>query len=318
MYGWITDPLFNSLDLSLMIHRILHLFVQFTLKLSSSYEYPAPRPFLKWAGGKNQLVKQLHRRLPNLSSIRTYHEIFGGGGSLLFSLIYKLENCRFYISDRNEQLINAFQVVRDDVDNLVTHLSTYQNSRVAYEEIRSWDRDPHFDERTSVETASRFIYLNKTCYNGLFRVNASGEFNVPFGKYKNPNICDETNLRACSRALQGVTLDVIDYNETLDRIGAGDFVYIDPPYEPISKTSNFNSYTIERFDEVDQTRLFKYCQALTRKRARFLLSNSSAPWLRQLYRKDTRFNIGYVKAQRSINSDKHGRGPVKEIVVRNY
>ena len=257
--------------------------------------------------------------MPRLNSIRRYHEIFGGGGAaLFFSLIYKLEDCKFRISDRNEQLINTFVVVRDDVDGLISHLSRYKNSRPHYEAIRSWDRDPQFENRSSVEKASRLIYLNKTCYNGLFRVNSAGEFNVPFGKYKDPNICDEPNLRACSRALQGVTLEVADYNESLKRIHADDLVYIDPPYEPISTTSNFNSYTSERFDEVEQTRLFKFCQALTRKRARFLLSNSSALWLRHLYRKDKRFKIGFVKAQRSINSDKHGRGPVTEIVVRNY
>ena len=204
------------------------------------------------------------------------------------------------------------------MDDLINSLSKFENSLDFFEEIRAWDRDPQFNKLSSVARASRFIYLNKTCYNGLFRVNASGEFNVPFGRYKNPSICDESNLRACSRALQGVSLEVVDYYETLERIGPGDLVYIDPPYEPISKTSNFNSYTIERFDEVDQTRLFKFCQALTRKRAKFLLSNSSATWLRHLYRKDAKFKVGFVKAVRSINSDKHGRGPVKEIVVRNY
>ncbi len=254
-----------------------------------------------------------------MKSIGSYHEIFGGGGAaLFFSLIYKIENCRFHLSDSNEQLINAFVAVRDNVDDLIGELSKFENSPDFFEQIRAWDRDPQFSKRSSVEKASRFIYLNKTCYNGLFRVNADGEFNVPFGRYKNPAICDEPNLRACSSALQGVTLEVADYFKTLGRIGAGDMVYIDPPYEPISKTSNFNSYTIERFDEVDQTRLFKFCQALARKRAKFLLSNSSAIWLQHLYRKDARFKVGFVKAVRSINSDKHGRGPVKEIIVRNY
>ena len=265
------------------------------------------------------MISQLQRRLPDLKTVDTYHEIFGGGGAaLLFSLIYEIENCRFHLSDSNEQLINAFVAVRDNVDDLITNLSKFENSLEFFEEIRAWDRDPQFNKRSIVEKASRFIYLNKTCYNGLFRVNAAGEFNVPFGKYKNPSICDEPNLRACSKALHGVTLEVVDYANTLDRIGTGDLVYIDPLYEPISKTSNFNSYTIERFDEVDQTRLFKFCQALSRKRARFLLSNSSATWLRHLYLKDERFKVGYVNAVRSINSDKDGRGPVKEIVVRNY
>ena len=255
--------------------------------------------------------------MPRLNSIRRYHEIFGGGSLILFSYI---QIRRLQIpNQRSKRAAHKYVCCRPRRCRWIdSHLSRYKNSRPHYEAIRSWDRDPQFENRSSVEKASRLIYLNKTCYNGLFRVNSAGEFNVPFGKYKDPNICDEPNLRACSRALQGVTLEVADYNESLKRIHADDLVYIDPPYEPISTTSNFNSYTSERFDEVEQTRLFKFCQALTRKRARFLLSNSSALWLRHLYRKDKRFKIGFVKAQRSINSDKHGRGPVTEIVVRNY
>ena len=208
--------------------------------------------------------------------------------------------------------------MRDDIDALIENLSKFSNTPEDFEEIRAWDQDPSFAQRSYVERASRLIYLNKTCFNGLFRVNSSGHFNVPFGKYKRPTICDETNLRACSKALQGVTLKVADYHQTLDEINAGDLVYLDPPYEPISKTASFDSYTIARFDEVEQTRLFKFCQALARKRARFLLSNSSATWIRHLYRKDERFKVSFVNARRSINANKHGRGPVREILVRNY
>ncbi len=185
-------------------------------------------------------------------------------------------------------------------------------------EIRAWDTEPNFPKRSRVEKTSRLIYLNKTCFNGLYRVNLSGQFNVPFGKYKNPTICDAANLRACSNALKSVDIQIADYDQLLNKIESRSFVYIDPPYEPISKTASFSSYTADRFDEVDQVRLFKFCQQLSRKRVRFMLSNSSATWLGNLYRKDPRFLVGRVQANRSINRDKHGRGPVWEIVVRNY
>ena len=222
------------------------------------------------------------------------------------------------MSDSNELLIDTFIVVRDEVENLIDCLKKYPNKQDFYEEIKAWDRNSSYISRTRIEKASRLIYLNKTCYNGLFRVNSVGQFNVPFGHYKNPTICDESNLRACSVALQTVNIKVAEYSDLIDQISSRDFVYLDPPYEPVSKTASFNSYTAVKFDEVDQTRLFKFCQHLTRKRARFLLSNSSANWLRQLYKKDKRFHVGFVNAKRSINSDRRGRGPVREIVVRNY
>ena len=220
-----------------------------------------PRPFLKWAGGKQQLLPKLHRRLPKgNNNIKNYFEIFGGGGALLFSLFNKLKGNIFF-SDSSKLLINAYTVVRDDVEDLIEHLREHENTREYFDQIRDWDRDSSYANRTSVERASRLIYLNKTCYNGLFRVNASGEFNVPFGGYKNPNFCDETNLRHCSQALQNVDIQVVDYWEVLEMIGAKDFVYMDPPYEPLSATSGFRSYTETGFDEVDQVKLFKFLSA---------------------------------------------------------
>ncbi|MYD42950.1 MAG: Dam family site-specific DNA-(adenine-N6)-methyltransferase [Gammaproteobacteria bacterium] len=236
----------------------------------------------------------------------------------MFSVIYKLQHCQFHLSDSNELLIDAYLAVRDNVDELIELLSSYQNTLEEFERVRAWDRDDEYSKRSRTQKASRLIYLNKTCYNGLFRVNDKGEFNVPFGKYNSPTICDEANLRACSQALQGVQIEVLEFDQVLTRIGRDDFVYLDPPYEPISVTSSFNSYTTRKFDEVDQTRLFKFCQRLTSKRARFLLSNSSAAWLRLLYEKESKFTVGRVKARRSINSDGKGRGEINEILVRNY
>ena len=278
-----------------------------------------PRPFLKWAGGKQQLLDQLHRRLPKVNYIKDYYEIFaGGGGALFFSLVNRLRDRKHHISDSNRHLIETYIAVRDEVEAVIEPLQTYENTPEFFEYIRAWDRQPDFDARSFTERASRIIYLNKTCFNGLFRVNSTGHFNVPFGRYKNPNICDERNLRACSEALQHVTIKAADYWELVDSIKARDFVYLDPPYEPVSATSSFRAYTKFGFDEVEQTRLFKFCQELTKKRALFMLSNSAVNWLKNLYEKEPAFNVQLVDARRSINADKNGRGPVKEIVVRNY
>ena len=188
--------------------------------------------------------------------------------------------------------------MRDDVESLIDHLRHHKNDRDYFYEIRSWDRDTSYQNRSPIEKASRLIYLNKACYNGLYRVNSSGEFNVPFGEYKNPNLCDEPNLRACARALRHVDIRVADYWDMLDLIKKEDFVYLDPPYEPVSSSSSFSSYTENGFDEVDQVKLFKFCQALSRKKAYFLLSNSAASWVTSLYKKDERFYVGKVKASR--------------------
>lgn len=246
-----------------------------------------------------------------------YFEIFGGG-ALLFS-IDKSKVCRkLYLSDSNEELINAYCVIRDDVENLIKNLSKHKTDKNYFYEIRAWDRSRGYSHRTKLNRASRFIYLNKTAYNGLYRVNAKGQFNVPYGRYAKPKILDVDNLRACSTFLKDVRISVSDFSKTLDRVSAFDFVYMDPPYAPVSETANFTSYTSIGFGESEQKRLKDFCMGLHEEGALFMLSNSSAPWVIDLYRKEKNFVVEKVRARRSVNCKSEGRGEVEEIIVRNY
>ena len=220
---------------------------------------------------------------------------------------------------KTPSLINTYEVVRDNVDRLIDSLSKHQNTPEYFKEIRDWDRPPHrYKQCSKVKRASRLIYLNKTAYNGLYRVNAKDQFNVPFGKYRNPKIVDAENLRACSEFLQNVWLSSLDFEALLERISRGDMVYMDPPYAPLSETSSFTAYTKDGFGRDKQERLRDFCVALDRKGAKFLLSNSAANWIQCLYRAHPQFNVEEVFANRAINSKAEGRGKVKEIVVRNY
>ena len=237
---------------------------------------------------------------------------------MLFS-INKNDVCRnLYLSDSNEELINAYCVIRDDVENLIKSLSKHKADKDYFYKIRSWDRSPGYSRRTKLNRASRFIYLNKTAYNGLYRVNGRGQFNVPYGRYVKPKILDADNLRACSAFLKKVQILVSDFSGTLSRISAFDFVYMDPPYAPVSRTSNFTSYTSKGFDEAEQSRLRDFCLNLHEQGALFMLSNSSAPWVVDLYKKEKRFVVEKVRARRSVNCKSEGRGEVEEIIVRNY
>lgn len=223
-----------------------------------------------------------------------------------------------YLSDSNPELINAYEVVRDDVENLIQHLKQHQNTPEYYQGIRGWDRSSGYSLCSKLARASRFIYLNKTAYNGLYRVNSRGEFNVPYGRYKNPEFVDSKNLRACSAALQNVNIEILDFEETKEKISRSDFVYLDPPYEPVTPTASFTAYTQGGFDETQQVRLFKFCQKIHRKGAYFMLSNSFAPWVIALYRKEKDFRVGRVMATRAVNCKADKRGEVREIIVRNY
>ena len=279
-----------------------------------------PRPFVKWAGGKGQLLNELTKRLPKAGKYRcrNYFEIFGGGGALFFSLD-KSEIChRLHLSDSNKELINVYCVIRDDVESLIKSLAKHKLSKKYFEEIRAWDRSPRFLTRTELSRASRFIYLNKTAYNGLFRVNSKGHFNAPYGKYAKPNFLDAENLRACSTFLKDVKIEASDFSQTLDQVAEFDFVYMDPPYAPLSPTASFTSYTENGFGKEDQKKLKDFCVRLHERGAFFMLSNSSASWVVNLYRKDTPFRIEKVPARRAISCKSEGRGPVKEIIVRNY
>jgi len=264
-----------------------------------------PGPLLKWAGGKAQLLSTFHKYFPK--SFNRYFEPFLGGGAVFFHLMPE----RATLSDLNQELINCYQVVRDDVDRLIELLKRHTNDKAHYYRVRAWNSH----QLTPVEQAARLIFLNKTCFNGLYRVNSLGQFNVPFGRYKNPKICDEQNLRAVSRALSSVDLKSSRFEDVLRQARRGDFVYLDPPYQPISPTSNFTGYTKDAFDFADQERLCKTAQALNRRGCLLMLSNSDNEFIRELYED---FNIVTVQANRAINCRADRRGRISELLIMNY
>ncbi len=271
------------------------------------------KPFLKWAGGKQQLLAQYEPFFP--PNFRRYIEPFVGGGAV-FSHLWN--TCRLpqqvFLFDNNQELINTYRVVRDSLDKLIDLLAAHKtyHGREYYYRVRSLDRQSV--ALTEVERAARTIYLNKTCYNGLYRVNRRGQFNVPLGRYKNPGIFDEKILSAVSFALQNVHLEVRDFQTIVDVAEAGDFIYFDPPYDPTSKTANFTSYTAGSFRDDDQRNLANVFARLSQMGCLCMLSNSDTPFVRDLYRG---FRIEVVQAKRSINADVNGRGGVKEVVVLN-
>lgn len=268
----------------------------------------APRPFVKWAGGKTQLLPEIRRRMPE--SFAGYHEPFLGGGAVFFDV----RPPRARLTDLNADLIDCYRAVRDDVEGLIAELTRLAGAGVDRESFhRVRDLDPA--GLPPVARAARLIYLNKTCYNGLYRVNRAGRFNVPFGRYKNPTVCDPDNLRACAAALAGQSLEVAPFEQVLSHAAAGDFVYFDPPYQPLSATANFTSYGADGFDEDQQFKLAQTFVKLDRLGCRVMLSNSDSELIHQLYRK---YRIERVAARRAINSNPGRRGPVYEVVVRNF
>ena len=266
-------------------------------------------PIVKWVGGKRQLMFELLKNMPK--SYNRYFEPFIGGGALLF----ELQPDNAYISDMNEELINLYQVVRDNVDELIVDLQKHDISKEYFMEIRNIDRTEEYQNWSDVQKASRFIYLNRTCFNGMYRVNSKGEFNVPFGHYKNPRILDENNLINCSNLLQGIEIKHADFSEILKKVKKGDFVYFDPPYVPLSETSSFTSYTKEGFDIDMQFKLRDVCDELDTMGVNFLLSNSDTKLVNDLYEN---YNIKKVFASRQINANADGRGKITEVLVRNY
>lgn len=268
-------------------------------------------PILKWVGGKRQLIESIEPLLP---PIKNYCEPFVGGGALLFHLQPKVA----YINDVNEELIRTYRVIRDNVSELISLLESHKNEVDYFYEIRDWDRDNDvYSKLTDIERAARIIYLNKTCYNGLFRVNSSGEFNTPFGYYKNPNIVNAPTLRAVSAYFNSAKIEItsIDYEEVLARIPKNTFVYLDPPYDPISDTSSFTGYSKGGFNRDEQLRLKNCCDALNKRGIKFMQSNSSTDFIKNLY---SAYDISYVKAKRAVNSDSAKRGEVEEVIIRNY
>lgn len=280
-----------------------------TMSHSTRQYVPDAKPFLKWAGGKSRLIPKYQPYLPPRDEIAHYFEPFIGSAALFFHL----QPARARLSDCNRKLIEVFEVVRDDVDALIEALQPHKNEKGYYYRVRA--QEPA--DLSKVERAARIIYMNRTCYNGLYRENQKGEFNVPFGRYKNPTICDEERLHAASTALRGVELCAGDFTEAVAGAGAGDFVYFDPPYVPLNATSSFTSYSRFGFDESDHRRLADTFHALGERGCRVMLSNSSAPLVYELYEGHD-YRLLPIKARRNINSKADKRGPVKELLILNY
>lgn len=266
-------------------------------------------PIVKWVGGKRQLMFELIKNMPK--SYNRYFEPFIGGGALFF----ELQPEQAYISDMNEELINLYSIVRDNVYELIDDLSKHEVSKEYFLEIRNIDRTEKYAELSNVERASRFIYLNRTCFNGMYRVNSKGEFNVPFGHYKNPRIIDENNLLNCSELLKKTEIKCADFTEILTKVKKGDFVYFDPPYVPLNETSSFTSYTKDGFDIDMQFKLRDVCDELDSMSVKFMLSNSDTKLVNELY---SNYEIKKVFASRQINANADGRGKITEVLVRNY
>lgn len=291
-----------------------------TLSGNTDIQDVLAKPFVKWVGGKRQLLPELDSRLPK--NIDVYFEPFLGGGALFFHLAHRVKTAQ--LSDINEELILAYSAAQTNVCGLIDELSKHKNTSEYFSEIRDADRDHDYKWSWSpIQKAARFIYLNKTCFNGLYRVNSEGHFNVPYGKYNNPKIVDAENLYACNSVLcrPGVSLHAKGYLETLPKIetfvlsGSDVFVYLDPPYIPISISSSFTQYTKDGFTMDDQIQLKQYCDTLTSMGVKWMQSNSSAPIVFELY-KD--YNIERVSVQRNVSASSHGRGTVDETIIRNY
>ena len=265
-------------------------------------------PFLKWVGGKRQLISDIANVLPK--SYTNYYEPFVGGGAVLFHLQPK----KAVINDHNEELINVYKVIKDNLEELIIDLKSHKNETEYFYGIRALDRNINYKNLSNVKKASRIIYLNKTCYNGLYRVNNSGEFNSPFGRYKTPNIVNEVTLKAVNKYLNNNNIKILneDFEKVLNNVEKGAFVYFDPPYHPVSKSSNFTGYVQGGFNSEDQIRLKELCDKLNKKGIKFLLSNSATSFIEELY-KD--YEINYVKASRYINSNAKKRGEIDEVLI---
>lgn len=270
-------------------------------------------PFLKWVGGKRQLIEQMKPFLPKNVNKLKYYEPFMGGGAVFFYL----HNKQAVINDANTDLINAYKVVKNNHAELIENLRVYKNTSEYFYKIRELDRDESFKSMSDIERASRLIYLNKTCYNGLYRVNNSGEFNSPFGSYTNPNIINEPVIKAVSNFLNESNVEILncDFAEAVKSANEKSFVYFDPPYHPMSGSSNFTGYVQGGWGVEDQARLKQTCDELTARGVKFLLSNSSTSFILDLY-KD--YKIESIQATRAINSVGDKRGAVNEVLVRNY
>lgn len=269
------------------------------------------KSFVKWIGGKTQLLPELVSRMP--WNYNKYIELFVGGGSLFF----EVQPREAILSDLCTDLIMAYQAVRDMPELLLKSLAKHEASYEYFQEVRSADRDPSFSKWDTLNRASRFLYLNKTARSGMFRVNNNGQFNAPYGRYKNPNIVNEEKIRYCNKVLQSASLLNSDYKDVFECADRGDFVYIDPPYlTPLDGNKIFNEYTREKFSYEDQKLLRSIVDKLTNKGVKVMISNSYCPTIFSLY---SDYLIDEVVANRAVNSDSLNRkDSVKEVIIRNY
>lgn len=269
------------------------------------------QPFLKWAGGKRQLLEEIRNYVPK--RFNTYYEPFIGGGAVLFDWQPK----KAIINDVNTELVNTYKVIRDQVNEIIEDLSKHRNEKEYFYELRALDRQPEFRELSAVKRASRLIFLNKTCFNGLFRVNRQGQFNVPFGDYKNPNIVNEMIIRAVHHYLSSNDVQILnqDFVDAVSTAKKSDFIYIDPPYDPVSDTSSFTGYCLDGFGRKEQIKLKETIDDLTKRGCLVLLSNSATDFIKELY---ADYKIVIVEATRAINSNAARRGKIDEVLVMNY
>ena len=292
------------------------------------------KPFIKWVGGKGQLLSEINKLYPVElgKNIKKYAEIFVGGGAVLFDILSKYKLDEVYISDKNLELINTYKSIRDNIDILIKSLKEMEEEYISlddedrkiyyYEKRQKYNKLKINIEENNIEKASLFIFLNKTCFNGLYRVNKKGEFNVPMGAYKNPKICDKKNLKNVSMALKNVKIIYADYRESESFIDEKTFVYIDPPYRPLSTSSSFTSYTENDFSDKEQIELAEYIDLLNKKKAKIVISNSDPKnnniddnFFDELYKN---YNINRVKATRMLNSNASLRGAINELLITNY
>ncbi len=274
------------------------------------------QPFIKWVGGKRGLLKQLLPLFPK--EFKNYHEPFLGGGAVFFELysLGYLKDKKIYLSDINSELINTYNVVKNNPLDLILNLEIYKekHSKDFYYETRALDREDGFLKTSELERATRFIYLNKTCFNGLYRVNKKGYFNTPIGSYKNPNIADKDTILSASSTLQNATISNKSFAEITRNTNKNDLVYFDPPYYPLNVTSSFTAYDSNCFLEDAQFELFEVFDTLSDKEVKVLHSNSDTKFIKDLYKK---YNINLVTANRFINSKSNGRGKINEVLIRS-
>lgn len=271
------------------------------------------QPFVAWAGGKQQLLPEIEQEIKRAGHVTTYYEPFVGGGSVLFDLLPR----KAVINDYNAELINAYRVIMTNVEGLISQLETLENTAEEYYRIRALDRAPGYQQLSKVKKAVRFIYLNKTCFNALYRVNRQGYFNTAYGKREKVQIVQADNLRKISQYLNSNDIRFYsgDFANILDNVEPDSLMYIDPPYVPENEIANFTRYTDNQFRETDQRRLANQCQRLNRVGVKFIASNSDTPIVRELYRG---FNFYHVSARRFINVKGAGRNRIAELLITNF